>query len=228
MALRRRNVLVHVTRVLALAAVTAPLGLATAMAQSKPITIVALGDSLSAGYQLPVAKAFPVQLEAALKARGHAVTVINAGVSGDTTAAGLDRLAWAVPPEADAVIVELGANDALRGLDPAEARRNLDKILTALAADKRDLLVAGMRAPLNMPPAYREVFDRVFPELATKHGALLYPFFLEKIALQPKLNLPDGIHPTAEGVALIVADILPKVEDLIARVKVRRGEKPGG
>lgn len=193
-------------------------------AQSKPVTIVALGDSLSAGYQLPVAKAFPVQLEAALKAKGYAVTVVNAGVSGDTSAAGLDRLAWAVPPEADAVIVELGANDALRGLDPAETRRNLDTILSTLAADKRDLLVAGMRAPGNLPPAYRERFDRMFPELAAKHGSLLYPFFLETVALQPKLNLADGIHPTAEGVALIVADILPKVEALIARVKARRGE----
>ncbi len=194
-----------------------------ALAQARPITIVALGDSLSAGYQLTAAQAFPVQLEAALKSRGHVVTVINAGVSGDTSAAGLDRLAWAVPPDADGVIVELGANDALRGLDPADVRLNLDKILTALAADKRDLLVAGMRAPGNMPKAYREAFDRIFPDLASKHGALLYPFFLEKIALQPKLNLADGIHPTAEGVALIVADILPKVEDLIARIKIRRG-----
>jgi acyl-CoA thioesterase I len=201
---------------------------ASAVAQGKPITLVALGDSLSAGYQLPAAKAFPVQLEAALKARGHNVSVINAGVSGDTTAAGLDRLAWAVPPEADAVIVELGANDALRGLDPTQARANLDKILTALAADKRDLLVAGMRAPANMPPTYRDTFDRIFPELATKHSALLYPFFLEKVALQPKLNLADGIHPTAEGVALIVEDILPKVEELLARVTARRSGKPGG
>ena len=199
-----------------------------AQSPAKPITIVALGDSLSAGYQLPASKAFPVQLEAALKARGHAVVIINAGVSGDTTAAGLERLAWAVPPEADAVIVELGANDALRGLDPSQARANLDKILTQLSADKRDLLVAGMRAPTNLPAAYRDTFDRMFPELATKHGALLYPFFIEKTALQPKLNLADGIHPTAEGVALITADILPKVEELIARIKARRALKTGG
>ncbi len=226
--LRRRHVLFRLASLVALSAWLGPLGVSQAVAQSKPITIVALGDSLSAGYQLPVTKAFPVQLEAALKARGHAVTVINAGVSGDTSAAGLDRLAWAVPPEADAVIVELGANDALRGLDPAAARVNIDKILSTLNADKRELLVAGMRAPLNMPPAYRDSFDRIFPELAAKYGALLYPFFLEKIALQPKLNLPDGIHPTAEGVALIVADILPKVEELIVRVKARRGDKVGG
>ena len=201
---------------------------AQAQSPAKPITIVALGDSLSAGFQLPVRKAFPVQLEAALKARGHTVTVINAGVSGDTTAAGLDRLAWAVPPEADAVIVQLGGNDALRGLDPKEARANLDKILTQLTADKRDLLVAGMRAPTNLPAAYRDVFDRMYPELAAKHGALLYPFFIEKTALQPKLNLADGLHPTAEGVALIVEDVLPKVEELIARVKARRALKTGG
>ena len=198
------------------------------LTQSKPITIVAFGDSLSAGYQLPLDKAFPVQLEAALKAKGHAVKVVNAGVSGDTTAAGLDRLAWAVPPEADAVIVELGANDALRGLNPKAARSNLDKILTTLAVDKKDLLVAGMRTPGNMPPVYRENFDRIFPDLAAKHGALLYPFFLEKVAMQPKLNLADGIHPTGDGIALIVADILPLVEKLIERVKVRRGEKTGG
>ena len=167
MAPHLRSVLVRAAHLLALAAIAVQLSFAGASAQAKPITIVALGDSLSAGYQLPTAKAFPVQLEAALKARGHAVTVVNAGVSGDTTAAGLDRLAWAVPPEADAVIVELGANDALRGLNPAEARKNLDKILAALVADKRDLLLAGMRAPGNMPPAYRDSFDRIFPELAT-------------------------------------------------------------
>lgn len=200
----------------------------SAQSSAKPITLVALGDSLTAGYQLPASKAFPVQLEVALKARGHAVTVINAGVSGDTTAAGLDRLAWAVPPDADAVIVELGANDALRGLDPKEARVNLDKILTQLAADKRDLLLAGMVAPTNLPATYRDIFDRMYPELAAKHGALLYPFFIAKTALQPKLNLADGLHPTAEGVALIVEDILPKVEELLARVRARRASKTGG
>lgn len=222
--------LARLTRRHALATIGALLLAGPVLAQTapKPITIVALGDSLSAGYQLPASKAFPVQLEAALKARGHTVTVINAGVSGDTTAAGLDRVAWAVPPDADAVIVELGANDALRGLDPGQARANLDKILTQLAADKRDLLVAGMRAPTNLPAAYRAAFDRMFPELSTKHGALLYPFFIEKTALQPKLNLPDGLHPTAEGVALIVADILPTVEELIARVKARRALRTGG
>lgn len=189
---------------------------------TRPITLVAFGDSLSAGYQLPADKSFPAQLQAALTARGHRVIVVNAGVSGDTTAAGLDRLAWAVPPDADGVIVELGANDALRGLDPAKARENLDRILATLVADKREILVAGMRAPANLPAAYRAAFDTMFPELARRHGALLYPFFLETVALNPKLNLADGIHPNAEGVARIVADILPRVEELLDRIATRR------
>jgi acyl-CoA thioesterase I len=201
---------------------------ANAQAPTKPITLVALGDSLSAGYQLPLTDAFPAQLERALRARGHEVTVVNAGVSGDTTAAGLDRLAWAVPQDADAVIVELGANDALRGLDPAKARANLDQILTTLASQKRDLLVAGMVAPTNLPANYRSAFDAIFPELAAKHGAVLYPFFVERTALNPKLNLSDGLHPNSAGVAAIVDGILPKVEELLVRVKGRRAAKSSG
>jgi acyl-CoA thioesterase I len=199
-----------------------------AQAPSKPITVVAYGDSLSAGYQLRPGDSFPAQLEKVLRARGHAVTVVNAGASGDTTASGLERLAWAVPPEADAVIVEFGANDMLRGLDPAKARANLDQMLATIKAQKQDLLLAGMRAPTSLPADYRTAFDAIFPDLATKYDALLYPFFLEKVALQPKLNLGDGIHPNADGVALIVADILPKVEALLARVAARRAGKVGG
>ncbi len=188
----------------------------------KPITIVAFGDSLTAGYMLPESDAFPAKLQKALAAKGHKIEIINAGVSGDTTAAGLDRIAWAVPADADGVIVELGANDALRGLDPAAARANLDKILATLAAQKVEILVAGMRAPRNLPSSFVTAFDAIYPDLAQKYGALLYPFFIEKIAMNASLNLADGIHPNAKGVDAIVADILPKVEELIGRIEKRR------
>jgi acyl-CoA thioesterase-1 len=194
-----------------------------ARAQEKPVKLVAFGDSLTAGYGLAAADAFPSRLQRELAARGYKVEVFNAGVSGDTTAAGLDRLAWAVPGDADGVIVELGANDALRGLDPAAARANLDKILATIRAQGPEILLAGMRAPRNLPAIYVSSFDAIFPELAAKHGALLYPFFLETIALKPELNLADGIHPNARGVAAIVTDILPKVEELLARIKARKG-----
>jgi acyl-CoA thioesterase-1 len=132
-------------------------------------------------------------------------------------------LAWAVPAEADAVIVQLGANDALRGGDPARARANLDQIVGTLVSQRKSVLLAGMLAPRNMPADYRAAFDSIYPDLATKHGALLYPFFLDGVALDPKLNISDGIHPTAEGVGMIVSRILPQVEALIARVKDTRG-----
>ncbi len=193
-----------------------------AASPSKPIKIVAFGDSLTAGYMLAEADAFPAKLQKALTEKGHKVDVINAGVSGDTTAAGLDRIAWAVPADADGVIVELGANDALRGLDPAAARANLDKILATLKSQKAEVLIAGMRAPRNLTPSYVSEFDSIFPDLAAKYGALLYPFFIEKIAMNASLNLADGIHPNAKGVDAIVADILPKVEELIARIEKRR------
>lgn len=189
---------------------------------AKPIKIVAFGDSLTAGYMLPQSDAFPAKLQKALVARGHAVEIINAGVSGDTTAAGLDRIGWAVPADADGVIVELGANDVLRGLDPAAARANLDKILATLKAQKAEVLIAGMKAPGNLPPAYVTAFDAIFPDLAKTYDALLYPFFIEKIAMNARLNLADGLHPNAKGVDAIVADILPKVEELIGRIEKRR------
>jgi acyl-CoA thioesterase I len=200
-----------------------------AFAQAGPvIKIAAFGDSLSAGFQLAPDQSFPAQLDRALKAKGFKVEVFNAAVSGDTTAAGLDRLAWAVPEDTDAVIVELGANDALRGLDPKAARANLDTIITRLKAQKADVLLAGMKAPRNLGAPYVEAFDAIFPELAAKHDVLLYPFFAEKIALKPELNLADGMHPTPKGVAEIVADILPKVEALIERVTVRRAARAKG
>ena len=199
------------------------LGVPTARAAAEmPIRMVAFGDSLTAGYQLPPSDAFPAVLARALAALGHNVEILNAGVSGDTTAAGRDRIAWAVPPETEAVILELGANDALRGLDPGLARVNLDAMITTIKAQGAEVLLAGMLAPRSMGEAYFKPFDAMYPELAAKHGLTLYPFFVEAIALKPNLNLADGLHPNAKGVAAIVASILPKVEDLIARVKARR------
>jgi acyl-CoA thioesterase-1 len=192
-----------------------------AFAQERPIRIIAFGDSLTAGYRLPPQNAFPVRLEAALKARGHNVAVVNAGVSGDTTAGGLARLDWAVPEDADAVIVELGANDALRALDPAAARKNLDAIITRIKAKGPDVLLTGMRAPRNLGPEYTKAFDMIFPDLARKHEVLYYPFFLEGVVLNNALNLDDGMHPNAKGVDVIVQGILPHVEELIDRVKKR-------
>lgn len=188
---------------------------------ASPVRIVAFGDSLTAGFRLASGDSFPVQLERALAARGYQVEVVNAGVSGDTTQAGLERLAWAVPEGTPAVIVELGANDALRGLPPAQARRNLDAILERLARSGARVLLAGMKAPRNWGDAYSNEFDRIFPELAQRHGAILYPFFLDGVALRPELNLDDGLHPNGQGVAEIVRRILPAVEQLIAEAGSR-------
>lgn len=192
---------------------------AAAAAAPGEIRIVAFGDSLTAGYGLKPGQAFPDVLQMALRSRGHDVAVVNAGVSGDTTAAGLERLDWAVGADADAVIVELGANDALRGQPPAETRANLDAILTRLGARGLPVLIAGMRSPENWGSDYRDHFDAIFADLAAKHDALLYPFFLAGVATDPKLNLSDGLHPNAHGIAIIVEKMLPKVEALIERVK---------
>lgn len=191
--------------------------------EAHPIRIVAFGDSLTAGYQLKQDQAFPVQLAAALKTKGHAVDVTNAGVSGDTTAAGLARFDWAVPDETEAVILALGANDALRGIDPDVARDNLDQILVKLRERNIDVLIAGMPPPKNWGKDYEDRFGAMYADLAENHGALLYPFFLDGVALNPALNLPDGLHPTGEGVGVIVEKILPEVEALIRRVEARRG-----
>nr|WP_245566210.1 arylesterase [Stappia stellulata] len=190
-----------------------------ARAGSDPVKIVALGDSLTAGYQLAPEAAFPVQLEAALKARGHNVEVVNAGVSGDTSSGGLARLDWSVGEAADAVIVELGANDALRGVPVASVRENIDAIVARLDERGLPVLVAGMRAPRNMGEDYAAAFDAIFPEVAEKHGALLYPYFLEGVPVSRETVLPDGMHPTQKGVALIVEGILPDVEALIERAR---------
>jgi acyl-CoA thioesterase I len=195
---------------------------AAAQPKAQPVRIVVFGDSLVAGFEIKAADAFPAQLERALKARGHAVVVINAGVSGDTTASALERLRWAVPERTDAVIVELGANDALRGLDPGRAKANLDRIVAALKAGGSEVLLAGMLAPRNFGPDYARAFDAIYADLASKHGTLLYPFFLDGVALDRALNLGDGLHPNKEGVAEITGRILSVVEELIARVQARR------
>lgn len=181
--------------------------------------IVVLGDSLSAGYLLAPNEAFPAQLERELKQKGHNISVINAGVSGDTSSGGLARLDWSVPPTADAVIVELGANDALRGIDPAATRSNIDSIVARLTQRGVKVLVAGMLAPRNLGEDYAARFDPIFSDVASAHGALLYPFFLEGVAMKPELNLSDGMHPTGEGVSVIVKGMLPLVEELIGRVR---------
>lgn len=189
---------------------------------AEPIVIVALGDSLTAGHGLNDGDGFPYQLEAALRARGHHIQVIDAGVSGDTMTGGLNRLDWSVPQDAHAVIVELGANDALRGVDPAITRDALDGILTRLTERGLAVLVAGMVAPPNLGAAYGEAFNPLFPELAEKHGALLYPFFLEGVAYERALNQSDGMHPSSDGVAVIVERMLPAVERLIETVRAEQ------
>lgn len=198
------------------------LGAAFAADDAAPVRIVAFGDSLTAGYMLKPNDAFPVQLAEALKAKGIAVEIANAGVSGDTTAAGLERYDWAIPDGTEAVILELGANDALRGIDPDETRKNLDAILGKLKARNIDVLLAGMMAPKNWGKDYEARFATIYTDLAAKHGALLYPFFLDGVALDAKLNLQDGLHPTAPGIGVIVKGILPKVDELIGRVRERR------
>lgn len=185
---------------------------------AEPLKILALGDSLTAGYNLPASAAFPVKLEAALKAKGHQVTVINAGVSGDTTAGGLARLDWALADRPQAAIVELGANDMLRGLDPAQTFANLDAIIGRLKGQGVRVLLAGMKAPPNLGPFAGE-FNAVYPRLADKHKVDLYPFFLDGVAARPDLNQGDGLHPTALGVERIVEGILPKVRRLIDGLK---------
>jgi acyl-CoA thioesterase I len=187
-------------------------------AQGRTIRIVALGDSLSAGYNLPPAAAFPSVLERVLKAAGLNVAVENAGVSGDTASGGRDRVDWSVADGTDLVIVELGANDMLRGIDPKITEAALDEIITRLKARKIAVLLAGMVAPPNNGPEYARAFNGLYPRLAAKHDVPLYPFFLDGVAGNPRLNLPDGIHPTAAGVEEIVRRILPLVQETIAKL----------
>jgi acyl-CoA thioesterase-1 len=191
-------------------------------APGRPLRIVALGDSLVAGYGLPSNAAFPAALERALKGRGHAIEIVNAGVSGDTASGGLDRLDWSVPDGTDGVILELGANDMLRGQDPAATRRALEAIVTRLKGRGIPVMLAGMYASRNLGADYVRQFDSIYRDLAAKHGLVLYPFFLEGVAGERQLNLQDGIHPTAKGVETIVERILPTVESFLARASASR------
>ena len=189
----------------------------------RPVRIVALGDSLTAGLGLPANAAFPARLEQALNAKGMAVEITNAGVSGDTASAALARLEWSVPEGTDAVIIELGANDTLRGTDPKVTREALEGIVGRLRERRIEVLLAGMRAAPNLGPDYGRDFDAIYPDLAARNDLLLYPFFLDGVATDAKLNQRDGLHPTAAGVDAIVARILPKAEELVARVRDKRG-----
>lgn len=193
-----------------------------AAATERPLRIVALGDSLTAGYSLTARDSFPARLAAALRAKGHAVEIENAGVSGDTASAGLARLDWALPEGADAVIVEFGANDMLRGVDPKVTEAALDTLLTRLTQRGVAVLLAGMRAAPNLGAEYGRAFETVFADLAARHDVVFYPFFLEGVAAQAKLMQRDGVHPNAEGVDAIVTGILPKAEELVARAKAKR------
>ncbi|MBR0695428.1 arylesterase [Bradyrhizobium lablabi] len=188
----------------------------------KPIKMVVLGDSLSAGYGLPADAAFPLRLQKALDAKGIRVDMINAGVSGDTTSGGRERLDWSVPEGTDAVILELGANDALRGIDPAVSRVALSDIITKLQARKIAVLLCGMLAPPNYGSDYAAKFNAIYPDLAKSFGVQLYPFFLDGVAADARLNQADGMHPTAAGVDVVVKNILPTVEAFLGSISGQR------
>ena len=188
------------------------------MAAKRKLKIVAFGDSLTAGYNLPQSAAFPTQLEKALRAKGFDVEIINAGVSGATTTSAMARLDWSIPDGTDGVIMELGANDALRGVDPGITENNFRIMLQKLQDRGIPVLLAGMMAPRNMGENYVKLFDGMYRPLAAQFNATYYPFFLQGIAGDPKLNLSDGIHPNAEGVAVIVKNILPTVEDFLKQI----------
>jgi acyl-CoA thioesterase-1 len=184
-------------------------------AVAAPVRILAFGDSLTAGYGLPEGDGFVPQLQQALQKMGREVTVINGGVSGDTSAGGLARLDWMLAEKPDAVILELGANDMLRGIDPDATRANLDQTIARIRQSGAKLLLVGMLAARNMGEEYRSRFDAIYPDLARKHDVPLYPFFLEGIAAKPEFNQQDGLHPTKDGVTVIVGNILPHVARLL-------------
>jgi acyl-CoA thioesterase-1 len=185
-------------------------------ALARPLQIVGFGDSLMAGYNLPPGEGFTDRLQKALRDKGHDVVVANAGVSGDTTSGGLARLDWSVPDGTDLVILELGANDMLRGIDPAEVEKNLDAMLARLKKRGIAVLLAGMVAAPNLGHAYGEAFGAIYPKLAEKYGATLYPFFLDGVAGNASLELEDGMHPNASGVDKMVERILPTVEKALS------------
>ena len=215
----RRGPHVNVSGLILLLALLTTFSPASAIA--KPLRILALGTSLTQGYNLPPGTEFTAVLEARLKKAGFDVTVVNAGVSGDTSADGLARLDWALAEPADAAIVEFGSNDALRGLAVAQTQANVDAVVTKLKAKGLAVLLAGMKAPRNLGGDYTASFDAIYPALAKKHGVLLYPFFLDGVAADLKLNQADGIHPNEAGTQIIVTRMLPYVEKLIAQVKAK-------
>lgn len=186
-----------------------------------PVRIVGLGDSLMAGYQLDAGQSFPEKLEAALKARGHDVVIVNAGVSGDTSAGGLSRLDWSVPDDTDMVILELGANDMLRGIAPQVTEDNLTAMIERLNQRNIDVVLAGMVAAPNLGADYAAQFNPIFPKLAARYDVPLYPFFLEGVAAERDLLLEDGMHPNAAGVDRMVENFLPLIEEVLA-------DGPGG
>jgi acyl-CoA thioesterase-1 len=189
---------------------------------TKPVKLVVLGDSLSAGLGLPAQQAFPTKLQKSLQAKGIAIDMTNAGVSGDTTSGGRDRLDWSVPDGTDGVIIELGANDALRGIDPDLTRTALTDIVQRLKARKIPLMLCGMLAPPNYGAEYAARFNSIYPDLAKKFDVPLYPFFLDGVAADAKLNQADGIHPTAAGVDIIVGNIMPTVEAFLRNISEQR------
>lgn len=216
------GVAVHLSALLVLLVACAVAKAQSAAMSDAPVRIVALGDSLTAGLGLPVNASFPARLESALRKKGIAVEITNAGVSGDTAAGGLTRLDWSVPPGTDAVIVELGGNDMLRGIDPKVTRAALAEILQRLKERHIAVLLAGMRAAPNLGADYGRKFESMYSELAAKDGVALYPFFLDGVAGEAKLNQSDGVHPTAAGVEEIVRRMLPEIEELVSRVRMKR------
>ncbi|MBC7282429.1 arylesterase [Hoeflea sp.] len=186
-----------------------------------PVKIIGFGDSLMAGYQLQSDEGFPARLEAALKARGHDVAIADAGVSGDTTSGGLARLDWSIPDGADGVILELGANDALRGLPPEQTRDNLEAMIVRLQERGIEVMLAGMLAPPNLGADYEAAFNAIYPELAARYDLLLYPFFLDGVTGVPGMTLSDGMHPNAKGINQMADGMLPVAEQFVERIKAR-------
>ena len=195
--------------------------LSSGVARAEPVKLVGFGDSLMAGYQLPAADAFPVKLEKALREKGYEVEIANAGVSGDTSSGGLARLDWSIPEGTQGVILELGANDALRGSAPEQTEKNLDAMLTRLKERGIAVLLAGMLAPPNMGPDYGDRFNGIYRRMAEKHGVALYPFFLDGVVTKANLQLEDGMHPNSEGVDVMVATMLPATEAFIKSIPAK-------
>ena len=192
--------------------------LSAGIARAEPVKLVGFGDSLMAGYQLPAADAFPVKLEVALRAKGYDVEIANAGVSGDTTSGGLSRLDWSIPDGTQGVILELGANDALRGIAPEQTEKNLDAMLARLKERGIPVLLTGMLAPPNMGADYAERFNGIYERLSEKHGVPLYPFFLEGVVTRADLQIEDGMHPNPAGVDVMVQSILPTAEAFLKSI----------